>query len=181
LEYQPIPVKYPQGSKNNCLPCSLASAIHSAGMETEAAEIMKLCVDSGVSPTDMYDTVRDCARKLLKSDSPKLKWTHDLLDPRNITEYPKTVILQDSAGFRGHAITCIGRHIFDSNWPHSLPLSQVFLDVVCHPHVYKHVAKGYHYVPRPKRKRKRKVKKGQEEVETSRAFNAINGRRPRLL
>jgi hypothetical protein len=76
-----------------------------------------------------------------------------------ISQYPAVVALEAEDGGTQHAITVVGRIIFDSNSERSLPLTKESLDYCCSSDqmegVYKQVYTGYRFVEPEQKKKKR--------------------------
>ena len=126
--------KYLQSGESTCLFSSLASALHYLHLEETAGKIALLAPLYAASKMDgiinwsalLISMQEICGwlqpRKLHGS-------TFDIL--RDISEYPTVVSLEAIDGGTQHAITVVGRLVFDSNCERALPLSKEALDYCC--------------------------------------------------
>jgi hypothetical protein len=86
----------------------------------------------------------------------KLSGSHNILS--NISEYPTVLTLEALDGGTQHAITVVGKLIFDSNCERALPLNMNSLDYCCSTDKLKgtfyRVFKGYRFMEPIEKKHK---------------------------
>ena len=71
----------------------------------------------------------NCGKKFIPHRIDRHKF--NLLDNKNISEYPKLVIPRGSDGDTLHAVTVVSEWIVDNNFDHALPLCQAAFDFIC--------------------------------------------------
>jgi hypothetical protein len=150
-----------------CLFSSFASAMHYVGLEDVAAVV---AADAAKYSANSEEGTNNW-KALLKIMETKCGW----LEPRklygsgfeileDISEYPTLVALEAEDGGTQHAITVVGKIIFDSNCARGLPLTKDSLDYCCSSDevvgAYKKVYKGYRFLEPEGKKKKvwRKLK-----------------------
>jgi hypothetical protein len=154
--------KYLQEGASTCLFCSFASALHYVKFEETAGVIASLANSfSADSNQGVF-----CWRKLLEIMKERLPW----LQPQKIngkvfdiftdvSPYPTVMTLESNDGGIQHAITVVGKIVFDSNCARALPLTQTTLDYCCSTDTrlssYKRVYKGYRFMENPFAKKKK--------------------------
>jgi len=160
-ESYPI-LKYLQLGDATCLFLSLASALHYLHIEEPARSIAELAPQ--FSANEAKGVVN--WKGLLMAMSEKCPWlvptkidckSFDIL--QNLSEYPTVVSLEAVDGGTQHAITVVGRLVFDSNCERALPLSLETLHYCCSSDVkkgaYKKVYRGYRFMEPSDKKRKK--------------------------
>jgi len=154
-------VKYMQGGDATCLFSSLASALHYVGLRETAEEVARQAArfsaasDNGVlSWKGLLETMAKSCRWL---DPIKIKSkSFDILS--DVSMFPTVLALEAVDGGTQHAITVVGKLIFDSNCERALPLTRKSLDYCCSTDkkqgMFRQVYRGYRYME----ERQKKVK-----------------------
>jgi hypothetical protein len=154
--------KYLQEGASTCLFSSFASALHYVKLE-ETAGIIASFANSFSAESNNGVT---CWKKLLDIMKDRLPW----LQPQkikgkvfdiftNVSPYPTVMTLEANDGGIQHAITVVGKIVFDSNCARGLPLTTETLDYCCSTDTrlssYKRVYKGYRFMENPFTKKKK--------------------------
>jgi hypothetical protein len=128
------PVTYRQHGNATCLFASVASALHFLGLERNAmavADAAHFNSATSAGATEMWFNLL----QLLKKECPWLEHRKKQVNHFNILEdvsvYPTVAQLQALDGGCQHAVTIVGRFVFDSNCPRALPLSVETLNYCC--------------------------------------------------
>ena len=160
LHYLAMPIKYPQIDKT-CLASSFASALHMAGDESTAANIIKQ-IGSLRQGAHLYQKFVN----LVNNARPRNQ-NGDILHLEKTSTYdiikgpsPAAVILQGMDSSVTHAIAVFDQYLIDASWQYALPRTIESLNWCCAPSTY--YAPDIVYVLKPgknlkKRKRRRIV------------------------
>jgi len=154
-------VEYLQCGDDTCLFSSLASALHYLHIRETAKHLAELAPvysakkEGGVTNWNaLLETMKQNCGWLVptKINGKSFDILHD------ISEYPTVVSLEAVDGGTQHAVTIVGKLVFDSNCERALPLSQKTLDYCCSTDekegAYKRVFKGYRFIEPMEKKRK---------------------------
>ena len=155
------PIQFPRNSKWTCLFSSFASALQFLGLSKTAAKLAseadKFSVDNGEGWNNW-----NALLEIMKADC---RWLvpvplgrhFDILN--NQSMYPAVAQLEAADGGVQHAITVVGKLIFDSNCARALPLSKESLDHCCSSDEksgsYQRVLHGYRFEEHKMTKKKR--------------------------
>jgi hypothetical protein len=127
-------LRYLQETKNTCLFSSFASALYYLGLK-ESAEYMAAQRDKYASDAkdgfDNWKVIGEVFRKTCPWLRPRhlhCKYFNVLTD---ISEYPTVLNLESTDGNMEHAVTVVGKFIFDSNCMRALPLTMESLHYCC--------------------------------------------------
>ena len=162
-----IDQKYPklefmQWGESTCLFSSFASALHYLHIEDVAVTVHAL---SRMFSTDVAEGTFNW-KALLDVMSQACSWlqpikihgsSFDILN--DVDEYPTIVCLEAVDGGTQHAVTVVGKLVFDSNCERALPLVLEILDYCCSTDkkegAFKRVYKGYRFREPPEKKKKK--------------------------
>jgi hypothetical protein len=153
-------IKYRQSGQSTCLFSSVASALFYLGVtniaQKIACEAPKYAADA-VAATESWRALlrimgESC--RFLIPEKLQLK-AFDVL--RDISEYPTVMTLEAVDGGTQHAVTVVGKYIFDANCVRVLPLTTKSLDYCCSTDStkgkYSNVYRGYRFcIPKNTRK-----------------------------
>ena len=128
-------VEYRQHQNSTCLFLSLDSAIHYLGL-TEVA--FKIYLHSCKSSADAQEGIRNWEDLLELWHQCFLAFMHpNKLEPTSfdvltdVSKFPTVLKLEADDGGIQHAVTIVGKLLFDSNCPYALPFSKESLDYCC--------------------------------------------------
>ena len=146
-------LQYMQGNESTCLFMSVASALHYLHLEKSAKIIADSAAEYAASaPKGRYnwDGLQSLMRKHCKQFQPfRLRGTKNFDILHETSEYPTVVQLEAEDGGIQHAITVVGRLIFDANCQRALPLTMKSLNYCCSSKdkkgKYKRVYFGYRF------------------------------------
>jgi len=154
-------VQHMQNGKPTCLFSSCASALHYLGFEESAKYVQdKAQFFSSASPTS--DNLWYHLKKVMQETCRILQpvTVHGSMNNilSNTSPYPIVVALEDMEGGTHHAVTIVGRLIFDSNCSRALPLTMRSLNYCCSTDKvqgkFKKIYKGLMFREDPKKKNK---------------------------
>ena len=165
VEPRNLLICYKQGDQPTCFFSSFASALDYCGLSQEAKEINQFglqCVGNTA-----YDQSKLLTQLVIKSvqikgiakkwEARRLKITKtELCDVSGVKKEPILVVLRGSDGGISHAISIVGKWIFDSNLHQAIRLTAENLDSCCGPFDCMGVHKAYHFTERHHNKKKRK-------------------------
>ena len=124
-------VKYQQNKAPTCLFYSFASALYYMGLEQPAKAVASI-------PRSVLNDASLCWRALIFTMQAECGWLvpHRIqtacFDPRvDQSEYPTAITLRGKDGSVQHAVTTVGRWIFDASCTHALPLTTESLNYCC--------------------------------------------------
>jgi hypothetical protein len=154
-------LRYLQGSEWTCLFHSFASALHFLGLDKAgsvvAAEAWKYAADAKLGTENWKALLA-----LVQTHCGWLKPTkisakkHKIL--KDISIYPVVVSLEADDGGTQHAVTIVGKLIFDANCVKALPLCQEALDHCCSTDTkksrFKRIYHGYQFKEDDRKKTK---------------------------
>ena len=125
-------VVHRQGREHSCVFSSAASAITFAG-HAEAARVVTTRISASLAHANpmalLHDTIKSKAVPTLEVER---FYKRGKFDPEiDISSHPTIVQLMGKDGGVGHAVTIVGRWIFDASLPHALLLSRESLDECC--------------------------------------------------
>ena len=146
-------LKYMQGSDFTCLFSSFASALHYVGLTKLAEHVADFAKTFsarsklGILNWKGLNAVMERACKWLIPNRLEVA-TFDVLT--EISEFPTVMSLEAEDGSTQHAITVVGKLIFDSNIQRAIPLTRSNLNYCCSTEalpngVFKKVFFGYRY------------------------------------
>ena len=144
--------EYMQEGAFTCLFSSFASALHYLGIRDTAQVVASAANSFSSNSEGGFENWKALLRIMEK----ECRWleprklfgsTFDILN--DVSEYPAVVSLEAEDGGTQHAITVVGRIIFDSNCQRGLPLTRESLNYCCSSDemkgVYKKVYTGYRF------------------------------------
>ena len=143
---------YQQGRQDSCVFSSAASALFYLG-ETKAAHVVAAHIPASLAHGDRMTLLHDVLKsKKVKTVEVVCRFKRGRLDLLSEeSPDPTTVQLLGEDGGAGHAVTIVGRWIFDATQPHALPLSRESLDECCSSArgrvAYERVAKAVRFRP----------------------------------
>ena len=168
-------LKYMQQGDATCLFSSFASVLHYIGLTMTAANVPQEAHNfSAVSWNGIYNW--DALWDIMNFSCPWLQPVarqaayFDVLS--DISEFPTVLALEAVDGGTQHAITIVGKLIFDSNWERALSLTKKSLDYCCSSAdkegAYHKVHRGYRFMePEGKNKKRRKWEKLKKKNSTN--------------
>ena len=128
-------LKYVQGDKQTCLLSGAASAFYFLGLKELAKAVSDMADKYHANGKYGYlcwkklqTTVHEMNRELVPTKILRVM-NFDLLN--DISSYPTVVQLEGSDGTRQHAVTIVGKYIFDATCKFALPLEQYYLNYCC--------------------------------------------------
>jgi hypothetical protein len=132
-----VKVHYQQGDRRTCLFRSLASAFHHLGQKHTGSVLASIAKkNENMSADEQYKAVTAAIRKhetvYTKLDywkKEKVTRRYDFIGEPN--ENPKLLVLRGCDGGTQHAVSVVGRIIFDSNLLNAMPLCKESLDWCC--------------------------------------------------
>ena len=142
---------YKQNSDATCLFSSFASALHYVGLHRTAEAIGKAATIYSAD-TEAGIENWNALTKIMSEEcgwlQPRKVHVHeDILN--DVYEFPTVVSLEAVDGGTQHAITVVGKLVFDSNCARALPLTKETLDYCCSSNsmkgYYHRVYKGYRF------------------------------------
>ena len=153
-------LEYRQGGDFTCLFSSFASALHYIGLRTTAKDVADFA--KTFSAQDEYGVWNWKGLKAIMDKSCRWLQGHKLNNHSfniftDISKYPTVMCLEAEDGSTQHAITVVGKLIFDSNIPRAIPLTRPNLNYCCSSKeipngVFKRVYLGFRYKDNPNSK-----------------------------
>lgn len=145
-------LEYMQKGMDTCLFSSLASALHYLGLEESAAVIAARAQQyAASSPNGIvnWEGLLQVMNKTCRWLVPRKLHGKNFQILTDISDYPTTVSLQAVDGGTQHAVTVVGKFIFDSNCERALPLTEESLNHCCSTDTtkgaYMRVYRGYRF------------------------------------
>ena len=153
--------KYMQLGEPTCLFSSCASALHYIGFHDIAKYVQDMAPhysSASVGAVRSWEGLVKVMEKTCNFLVPQKIYGSFFKILTDVSEYPTVVSLEDMEGGTHHAVTIVGRLIFDSNCPRALPLTRRSLDYCCSTTTvdgkFKRVHRGFRFEEDKKKKKK---------------------------
>lgn len=155
-------IEYPQGTDYFCAPNSMASALHYIGFVDEARQLV------GYAQSILDDAPKSQAAEVMNRVKRDIKgFTVQRLpayDPEaDISTNPTMLQLCDASQCNTHAVTIVGRWVFDTRFDRALELSKKTLDYCCNGVPYLRASYAARAIPGKAVLKKLKKRKREDE------------------
>jgi hypothetical protein len=127
-------LRYMQGTDATCLFSSFASALHFGGLRITAEKIAAMAPCFSMTAENGKEAWAALKSFMLMDCSdlvPRTVYGVSFNVFNDISVYPTVLQLVAKDGNQQHAVTIVGKMVFDSNVPRALPLTKATMDYCC--------------------------------------------------